>query len=241
MNEHILVVEDDPSILLALEDLLEGEGYRVSLAEDGEKGLQAFRKEIPDMVLLDIMMPRMSGYDLCREIRKTHPLLPLLMLTAKGEEVDKVLGLELGADDYMVKPFGTRELLARIHSALRRRRAMEEMGVRKEEMHSQAVSEKEVFLFGNCRIDGGAMEGIRGDLTFSLTEKELAILRLLAESPGKVVDRGDMLDLLWGVSEEITTRTVDQHILRLRKKIEEDPGNPKHILTMYGRGYKYVP
>ncbi len=238
MNEHILVVEDDPSILLALEDLLEGEGYRVSLAEDGEKGLQAFRKEIPDMVLLDIMMPRMSGYDLCREIRKTHPLLPLLMLTAKGEEVDKVLGLELGADDYMVKPFGTRELLARIRSALRRRRAMEEMGPLREEEGSRG---KEVFPFGNCLIDGGAMEGIRGDLTFSLTEKELAILRLLAESPGKVVDRGDMLDLLWGISEEVTTRTVDQHILRLRKKIEEDPGNPKHILTMYGRGYKYVP
>ncbi|HPJ27006.1 MAG TPA: response regulator transcription factor [Synergistaceae bacterium] len=236
MNEHILIVEDDPSILLALEDLLEGEGYRVTVAGDGVAGLEAFRKEPPDMVLLDIMMPRMSGYDLCREIRKTHPLLPLLMLTAKGEEVDKVLGLELGADDYMVKPFGTRELLARIRSALRRRQAMEEVRKKKD-----AIEEKKIFLFGECHIDAEAMEGTRGDTVFPLTEKELAILQLLAEHPGKAVDRGDMLDLLWGVSEEITTRTVDQHILRLRKKIEEDPGNPKHIITMYGRGYKYVP
>ncbi len=238
MNEHILIVEDDPSILLALEDLLEGEGYRITIARDGLEGLELFRKEVPDMALLDIMMPRMSGYDLCREIRKTHPLLPLLILTAKGEEVDKVLGLELGADDYMVKPFGTRELLARIRSALRRRRAMEEVQLRKNE---EDPPEEEVFLFGECRIDAGAMEGIRGENSFSLTEKEIAILRLLGEHPGKVVDRGDMLDLLWGVSEDVTTRTVDQHILRLRKKIEEDPAHPKHILTMYGRGYKYVP
>ncbi len=238
MNEYILIVEDDPSILLALKDLLEGEGYRITTARDGMEGLELFRKSPPEMVLLDIMMPRMSGYDLCREIRKTHPLLPLLMLTAKGEEVDKVLGLELGADDYMVKPFGMQELLARIRSALRRRRAMEDARLRGGEEDSQ---EEGTFLFGSCRIDQAAMEGIRGETVFSLTEKELAILRLLAEHPGKVVDRGDMLDLLWGVSEDVTTRTVDQHILRLRKKIEEDPGNPKHIVTMYGRGYKYVP
>jgi DNA-binding response OmpR family regulator len=226
-KEKILVVEDDRPILTGLVDLLRGEGYEVASAEDGKKALLAYARERPNLILLDIMIPEKSGYDVCREIRAKDQRTPILMLTAKGQEVDKVVGLELGADDYVVKPFGVNELLARVRALLRRGRR-------------EALSkDTSPIAFGDVRIDPKTYEGTKGGRPVSFTAREIQLLRYFLSREGEVVERFDVLEAVWGMRYEGTTRTLDQHIAKLRQKIEDDPSDPKYILTVHGAGYKF--
>jgi DNA-binding response OmpR family regulator len=227
--ERILIVEDDPAILLGLEDLLAGEGYGVDCARDGRKALERYGKHKPDLVLLDIMIPQLSGYEVCRQIRKKDALTPILMLTAKGQEPDKVAGLELGADDYVVKPFGVSELLARIRALLRRSSAGSGGG----------APQREPFFFGDVEIDPQRLQGNKWEKNFSLTARELELLSLFFTHPGQVLSRAEILDNVWGICYEGTTRTLDQHIANLRKKIEDDPAHPRHIVTVHRVGYRF--
>ena len=231
MNELILVAEDDPAILSGVADLLTLEGCSVEAAADGERALELFRELAPDLVLLDVMMPKMNGYDVCRAIRRENPSVPVLMLTAKGEEVDKVVGLELGADDYIVKPFGVAELVARVRSALRR------ASVAKREDLGEGEN-RDVLCMGDAIVDFGSMTGRRGDVSFTLTPKETALLRCLAENEGKVVSRETLLETIWGIDCEVTTRSIDQHMVRLRQKLEDDPSRPRFLHTVHGAGYR---
>jgi DNA-binding response OmpR family regulator len=227
MKLRILVVEDDPAILTGLVDLLEGEGYSVEQATDGAAALARHAEAAPDLVLLDVMLPGASGYDVCREIRRADAVTPVIMLTAKGEEVDKVVGLELGADDYVVKPFGASELLARIRAVLRRGRPR------------QSPREEKPLRFGDVTVDPRTMRGDKGGRAFDVSQRELALLRLFTGRPGEALDRSFLLDEVWGVRYEGTTRTLDQHIACLRKKVEDDPGQPRFITTVHGTGYRF--
>ncbi len=227
--ERILVVEDDPAIVLGLQDLLAGEGYRVDCARDGSQALELFREHKPDLVLLDIMIPELSGYEVCRRIRKKDPLIPILMLTAKGQEPDKVAGLELGADDYVVKPFGVSELLARIRALLRRSSALS----------GRKIKQVAPMRFGDVEIDPSRLQGKKGGGSFSLTARELELLSLFLNAPGQVLSRAEILEEIWGISYEGTTRTLDQHIAKLRKKIEDDPAHPRFIVTVHRVGYRF--
>ncbi len=231
MNEKILVVDDEEAILLGVGDLLASEGYRVSTARDGREALERFSADRPDLVLLDVMMPEMSGYDVCRAIRRTDPLTPVMMLTAKAEEVDKVVGLELGADDYVVKPFGTGELTARVHAALRRAHARAS--------RPDDRADLPAIAFGDVEIDPRTLKGRRGSCEFAVTPREVHLLRLFADHEGEALDRAAILEEVWGVRYEGTTRTLDQHIVKLRQKVEADPANPRHILTVHGVGYRF--
>jgi DNA-binding response OmpR family regulator len=223
----VLVVEDDRPILTGLVDLLRGEGYEVAAAEDGKEALRAYAQARPNLILLDIMIPEKSGYDVCREIRAQDSLTPILMLTAKGQEADKVAGLELGADDYVVKPFGVSELLARVRALLRRNR---------EEKPAKDMSP---IAFGRVRIDPRTYEGRRGKKAFTVTGRELQLLRHFLDHDGEVVERFALLEAVWGIKYEGTTRTLDQHIAKLRQKVEDDPADPRHILTVHGVGYRF--
>lgn len=187
--ERILIVEDDPAIVLGLEDLLAGEGYRVDCARDGPKALELYKEHKPDLVLLDIMIPELSGYEVCRQIRKKDALTPILMLTAKGQEPDKVAGLEMGGDDYVVKPFGVSELLARIRALLRRRSAGS----------GSELQQSEPFHLGDVEIDPQRLQGNKRGKTFSLTARELELLSLFLEAPGRVLSRSRILDEIWGI------------------------------------------
>jgi DNA-binding response OmpR family regulator len=231
MNEKILVVDDEDAILLGLGDLLASEGYRVSTARDGREALERFATDKPDLVLLDVMMPEMSGYDVCRAIRRSDALTPVMMLTAKAEEVDKVVGLELGADDYVVKPFGTGELTARVRAALRRAHAR---ASRREDR-----ADLRLIAFGDVQIDPRTLKGRRGAHEFAVTMREVHLLRLFADHAGEALDRAAILEEVWGIRYEGTTRTLDQHIVKLRQKVEADPANPRHILTVHGVGYRF--
>ncbi len=221
---RILIVEDELSMRTVLKDILEGEGFRVLTAADGEAGLRAALDEKPDLVLLDIMLPKLDGFALCTELRRLTVSAPVLMLTAKGRVGDRVTGLDSGADDYLVKPFSTDELLARVRALLRR--------VRRE---TRAFTSLEL---GNSRIDLLRQTARRGRATIYLTAKEFAMLRLMAEAAGEPVTRERFLDVVWGYSAFPTTRTVDNHIASLRAKLESDPENPKWIRTVHGVGYK---
>ncbi len=232
MKQRILVVEDDPAILTGVADLLEGEGFDVATASDGAAALARYGEARPDLVLLDIMIPEKSGFDVCREIRKADSLTPIIMLTAKGEEVDKVVGLELGADDYVVKPFGVNELLARVRACLRRGRARAEAGT--------GGNEEAPIEFGSVSIDPRTLKGRRGTKEFDVTPRELKLLRLFASREGEALDRSRILEQVWGVRYEGTTRTLDQHVAGLRKKIEENPAAPRHITTVHGVGYRFT-
>ena len=226
-KEKILVVEDDAAILTGLEDLLQGEGFAVCTAKDGEEASRIYAGEKPTLVLLDIMIPEKSGFDVCREIRKTDPVTPILMLTAKGQEVDKVVGLELGADDYIVKPFSVGELLARIRANLRR-------------IHSAPLKRNtQPIAFGDVHIDPKTYRGSKGSMKFSVTSRELDLLRLFLEHEGEVIERFTLLDKIWGIRYEGTTRTLDQHIAKLRQKIEDNPAEPAYIQTVYAVGYRF--
>ncbi|HUI71307.1 MAG TPA: response regulator transcription factor [Spirochaetia bacterium] len=227
MKRRILVAEDDAAILTGLVDLLEGEGFLVERALDGTEALRRWNEARPDLILLDVMMPEKSGFDVCREIRKRDAATPVIMLTAKGEEIDKVVGLELGADDYVVKPFGANELLARIRAVLRRGRG------------KGSPKDDRPIEFGNVRVDPRTLKGRRGAKDFEVSPREMSLLRLFSSREGEALDRFTILDEVWGVKYEGTTRTLDQHIACLRKKIEEDPAYPRHITTVHGVGYRF--
>jgi DNA-binding response OmpR family regulator len=224
---RILVVEDDPAILRGLVDNLEGEGYEVVPADNGEAALAAVGEREPDLVILDLMLPKLSGYEVCRSLREDGNTTPILMLTARGEEGDRVLGLDLGADDYVAKPFSLRELLARVRALLRRT--------------ASAAALPETLQFDDVTIDFRRYEATRDDEPIHLTRKEYGLLRLMASRPGEVVSRDILLDEVWGYERYPSTRTVDNHVASLRSKLEEDAANPRHLLTIFGVGYKWVP
>ena len=227
----ILVAEDETVIREGLVDVLSVEGYEVIEAVDGEEAVNLFQdKQNIDLLLLDIMMPKCSGYDVCRAVRERDGRVPILMLSAKSEEIDKVVGLELGADDYITKPFGIRELTARIAAALRRNNL---------EVDS-AEESPGVFPFGDAIVDVRKYEVRRGGRMHSLTAREMDLLRLFYAKPDEVLTRDYLLDAGWGVQYMGTTRTLDQHVAQLRKKVEPNPDNPKTIITIHGVGYKYV-
>lgn len=228
---HILVAEDDQHIRMGLVDTLESENYQVFEAENGEQALQVFKKQEIDLVLLDIMMPGKDGYDVCSEIRKENAVIPIIMLTAKGEEIDKVVGLKLGADDYITKPFGVHELLARIAAVLRRARLIP--ATRKK--HGSP------FTFGPFRINPKTFKLTGQKKTIDISERELTLIRCFHDHPGEVLSRDDLLNAAWGIDYLGTTRTLDQHIAQLRKKVEKDPAMPKLIRTVHGIGYRYSP
>lgn len=233
MKQTILIVEDDAAILAGLIDLFEGEGFRVWSARDGRKAMSVYRDRQPDLILLDLMIPEKSGYDVCKEIRSADARTPILMLTAKGEEIDKVVGLEIGADDYIVKPFSVKELLARVRAALRRASAGAE-GPRRKKWDDRPIE------FADVRIDPRTLKGRKGKTEFGLTLREVQLIQFFVEHDGDVLDRSLILDEVWGLKYEGTTRTLDQHVARLRRKIERDPSNPEHILTVHGVGYRFA-
>ena len=229
----LLVVEDDPHILLGLQEVLRGEGYDVFTCNKGDQALAALQKHEPDLLLLDVMLPGKSGYDICRDVRKKNSSLPILMLTAKGQEIDKVIGLELGADDYVTKPFGVRELTARIQALLRR---SGRLGAVASENTNNA---NETFRIGDAVIDAKRYEAKVGDgAPVELTPKELKLLQIFYTAPGEVLSRDRLLNDVWGYNYYGTTRTLDQVIVQLRKKIGDNSHPPKHLLTVYGVGYK---
>lgn len=221
---RILIVEDELPMRTALEDVLAAEGYRVLTAADGERGLQRAIEEKPDLILLDIMMPKLDGYAVCAELRRLANPVPILMLTAKGQVEDRVQGLDAGADDYLVKPFSTEELLARVRAMLRR-------------VQRQAHAPNKL-VFGESQIDLVKQTASRGRRALHLTAKEFAMLRLMAQSPGEPVSRERFLDAVWGYTSFPTTRTVDNHIASLRGKLEPDPNAPRWLKTVHGVGYK---
>lgn len=228
----MLVVEDDPSIQAGLRDAIEGDGHRVISANTGTEAVDRFTNDSADVIILDIMLPEMNGYDVCRKIRETNKQVPIIMLTAKDEEIDKVLGLELGADDYMTKPFSVRELLARIHAAFRRLEFVPAA--------QPAQPATNQFTFGSVEIDRKRFLVKRGDEESSLTMRELRLLEVFTERPNEVLSRDFLLNAVWGVDYLGTTRTLDQHIAQLRKKVES-PDAPQLIVTVHGVGYKFNP
>lgn len=224
---RILIAEDEADLAKGLRDNLQFEGYEVIITSDGEEALIAAKQHSPDLILLDVMMPKMDGLEVCKRIREAGFVVPILMLTAKSQEIDIVRGLEVGADDYVTKPFSIRELLARIKAALRRTGAGKGL--------------PKVLRIGESTIDmvKGRIE--RGDQVFHLGHFELEILKMLVENAEQPVDRSKLLDVIWGLEGFPTTRTVDNHIVSLRRKIEPDPKQPRHIVTVHSIGYKYVP
>jgi DNA-binding response OmpR family regulator len=227
---RILIVEDEPSMRLGLKDNLEFESYEVDLAKDGAEGLQKIQQNQYDLILLDVMMPKMSGLDVCRQVRNEGVKTPIVFLTAKGEEIDKVLGLEFGADDYITKPFGVRELMARVKAILRRTAAQNE----------NTPKDKGQHTIGRLTVDLDLYEASIEGNTVKLSHKEFEILHFFLENPGTVISRYELLEKVWGYEAQPTTRTVDNFILKLRQKIEENPNQPRHILTVHGAGYKLI-
>jgi len=223
----ILVIEDDKELLKGLIDNLTLEGYKVISAQDGERGLELVKKEHPDLIILDLMLPKLSGEEVCRTLREENNLTPIIMLTARGEESDKVKGLRLGADDYLTKPFSLLELFARIEAILRR--------VKKEKLKI------EKYQFEDIVVDFIHLEVKKRGKQIKLSPKEFFILKFLIEHKGEVIRRETLLREIWGYDVFPSTRTVDNFIARLRKKIEKDPEKPKHILTVHGIGYKFIP
>jgi DNA-binding response OmpR family regulator len=226
--KKILIIEDDLAILRGLKDNLEYESYEVITATDGEKGYCFIQEKKPDLIILDLMLPKMSGYEICRKVREEGPATPILMLTARGEEVDRVLGLDMGADDYVTKPFSVPELLARIRSIFRR------------VQQSKAGDLPDTLEFGSVSIDFKRFEARKSGRILELSRKEFGVLRLLAARLGEVVTRDELLDEVWGYNQYPTTRTVDNHIALLRSKLEEDPSQPCHLITVHGVGYRLV-
>jgi DNA-binding response OmpR family regulator len=222
---RVLIVDDEPEIVRGIEDNLRFEGYQTLAATNGETGLALACQEAPDLILLDIMMPRVSGWDVCRELRRRGIDVPVIMLTARAEEADRVRGLELGADDYITKPFSVRELMARVHAVLRR------PGPRRKAA---------LLAFGDVRIHIQARQVFKGGREVPMTRKEFDLLVYLVEHRGEIVTRERLLDQVWGYERFPTTRTVDTHILRLRRKFEVDPDCPAFILTVHGQGYRFA-
>jgi two-component system, OmpR family, alkaline phosphatase synthesis response regulator PhoP len=227
----LLVIEDDDNISTAIEEYFSRAGYAVSTAPDGVAGVEAAVKNRPDVVVLDLMLPKMDGLAVCKELRQKDPQMPILMLTAKDDVVDRVLGLEMGADDYITKPFSLREVEARIKSVLRRARAAAASGDGKDETP---------IVRGNLRVDPVRREVTIAERHVDLTPKEFDLLRLFASNPGRVFPRKYLLEKIWDYSYEGYDRTIDSHINRLRAKIEQNPDNPQLVLTVWGIGYKFT-
>ena len=227
MTMIILIIEDDVSILRGLKDNLTFEGYRVHSSTDGQEGLKLALEKHIDLVLLDIMLPGMNGYEICRRLKKEKPQLPVIMITARGSEMDTVVGLDIGADDYISKPFGIPELLARVRAVLRR--------------SSSDEQEIETYSFGNVSMDFKKFQATVNNEQIELSSKEFAIMKYFIGHEQEVIHRHELLEKVWGFEVTPTTRTVDNYILELRKKLEQDPSNPKHIITVRGAGYKFTP
>ncbi|HEY0405028.1 MAG TPA: response regulator transcription factor [Pyrinomonadaceae bacterium] len=226
----LLVVEDDENISTLINEHFSRVGYSVKTAEDGVAGVQAALQDHPDVIVLDLRLPKMDGLAVCREVREKAPYIPILMLTAKDDVVDKVLGLEMGADDYITKPFALRELEARIKSVLRRARTAASV---------EAAGDEAPIVRGKLRIDPAKREVTVGERQVELTPKEFDLLRLFASNPGRVFPRKYLLEKIWDYSYEGYDRTIDSHINRLRAKIEDNPENPSMVLTVWGIGYKF--
>ena len=222
----ILVVEDDPRMQKVLHRIFHDEGYKVKLASDGQAGVEAFSASPPLAVVLDLVLPQISGREVCKRIKMLSPNTPVLVLSAISEVVDKVLLLELGAEDYITKPFSPRELLARVQGAIRRRRQPEPTGAEQ---------------FGDCEIDFPRMTAKKAGRLVTLTAHEFKLLRFLMDNAERVLSREELLNEVWGYASYPTTRTVDNQILKLRQKLETDPAAPRHLLTIYGAGYKFTP
>ena len=227
MSRRILIIEDEPGLVMTLSDRLKSEGYTVETALDGEVGLSRATTEAFDLIVLDVMLPQRSGFDVCRDLRQRGVPTPIIMLTARGETADKVVGLKLGADDYVTKPFEMVELLARVEAQLRRRASVGE------------TSLQEGYEFGGIRIDFRRAEAFRGDEVVELSAKEFKLLRYLIEHRGVVLSRDQLLNEVWGYDAAVTTRTIDVHVAWLRQKLESNPRHPQFIQTIHGLGYKF--
>jgi len=227
--KKILIVEDELNMVNGLKDNLEFEGYEVDTAMEGNSGLQKILQSRYDLILLDIMLPEVSGFDICKAARREGVNTPIILLTAKGEEIDKVLGLEFGADDYITKPFSLRELLARIKAILRRASTVKDEN-----------AEPEFVRVGNLKVNFRNYMALEAGKEIKMSHKEFGILHYLYMNAGKIIQRDDLMSDVWGIEYDISTRTVDNFILKLRQKIEVDPNNPKIILTVHGIGYKMI-
>ena len=226
MKSKILIVEDEPAMVAGLRDNFEYEGYEVISAGDGVTGLERALKDSPDLVVLDVMMPRMSGLDVCKQLKAQRPAVPIIMLTARGQEIDKVVGLELGADDYVTKPFSVRELMARVKAVLRR--------------SSTTAPLQETYRFSDVEVNVRSNEVRRNGELIDLSSKEFALLAYFIAHPVETLSRDRLLDAVWGYENYPSTRTVDTHIVHLRQKLEPNPEEPRFILTVHGSGYKFV-
>jgi len=226
MKKRILVIEDEPSLSMAIRDELEFEGFEASIVEDGTTGLNRILGEAPDLVILDLMLPGISGFEICREVRGQGMDTPIIMLTARAQEVDRVKGLELGADDYVIKPFSLAELVARIRAVLRRTQP------------TSRAEEAEILQIGELKLDVRKQEAFVGGKQIELTHKEFQLLEFLLRHPGEVISRDEFLSRLWGEEIYVTPRNVDTHMASLRKKIEEDADQPRYILSVRGAGCK---
>ena len=222
----ILIVEDEPDMVLGLKDNFEFEGYEVLTASDGATGLERARAVKPDLLILDIMLPKLSGLEVCKALRGEGFEAPIIMLTARGQEIDKVVGLELGADDYVTKPFSIRELLARVKALLRR-----------SDPGRQPI---ESYSFGGITLDFVTHRASRNNQPLEFSTKELDLLRYFILHRGEILSRDRLLEEVWGYENYPTTRTVDTHVMKVRQKVEEDPSHPRYILTLHGTGYKFV-
>jgi len=222
----ILIVEDEPAMVQGLRDNFEYEGYEVISAGDGAAGLELALNENPDLLVLDVMMPKMSGLDVCKQLKAKKPTIPIIMLTARGQEIDKVVGLELGADDYVTKPFSIRELMARVKAVLRR-------------VSTQSPA-SEVYRFSDVEVNVRSNEVSRSGQPVELSSKEFALLAYFVAHPAETLSRDRLLDAVWGYENYPSTRTVDAHIVHLRQKLEPNPEEPRFILTVHGTGYKFV-
>ncbi len=230
MKTRILIVEDDPHIRLGLEEVLRGDGFDVQVCPRGDQALDAVARHQPGLIVLDVMLPGLSGYDICKQLRAKKDRTLVLMLTAKGQELDKVVGLDLGADDYVTKPFGVRELLARIHALLRRTPGGDVAEV--------TTDSPAPFKIGTATVDPKTYQVRRGKAVEALTAKELKLLQFFHSHPGEVMSRDRLLNEVWGYHYYGTTRALDQVVVQLRKKLGDNGGEPKHLLTVHGVGYK---
>ena len=225
MIKAILIIEDDISILRGLKDNLSFEGYDILTSSDGQEGLQMAIDNQIDMLLLDIMLPGINGYNICQKLKKEKPDLPIIIISARGTEVDKVIGLDFGADDYITKPFSIPELLARIRAVFRR--------------SQNSTKDIDKYSFGNVTLDFKRFQAFFNNEEIKLSSREFAIMKYLIEHEGDVIHRHDLLDKVWGYDVIPSTRTVDNYMLDLRKKFEKDPANPKYIISIRGAGYKF--
>jgi len=237
--ETVLVVEDSRAMQKALQRLLEADSLQVSIAGDGIAGLESFKKQQPNAVILDLKLPGLSGKELCREFKGIAASVPIVVLSANADVDDKVVLLELGADDYVTKPFSPKELLARVRRAMRRSVRVAAAATPVSNI-APSLNDHEMLVFDDVIVDFTSMEASRAGETVTMTAQEFRVLKFFAKFPGRVISREELLNEVWGYHNYPSTRTVDNHILRLRQKLEPDPANPRHFLTLHGAGYKFV-